>query len=58
MIRFTFDISKIVLEGIGGFMMGHIVQMQMLGYKKIAGEIPGCQENALAKSFEISPHMI
>ena len=26
--------------------------------KKIAGEIRGCHENALAKSFEMSPHMI
>jgi len=36
----------------------HIVQIQRLGYKKIAGEITGCHEKALAKSFEMSPHMI
>ena len=35
----------------------HIVQIQRLGYKKIAGEIRGYHENALAKSFETSPHI-
>ena len=35
----------------------YIVQIQRLGYEKIAGEIQSCHENALAKSFEMSPHM-
>ena len=36
----------------------HIIQIQRLGYEKIAGKIRGCQENVLAKSFETNPHMI
>ena len=36
----------------------HIVQMQRLDTKKIAVKIHDCHENALAKSFEMSPHMI
>ena len=36
----------------------HIGQIHRLGDEKIAGEIRGCYENALAKSFEMSPYMI
>ena len=42
----------------GAFLSLDIVQIQRLGYKKkVAGEIRGCHENAIAKSFEMSPHM-
>jgi len=36
----------------------YIVQMQRLGYKKIAREIRGCHENTLANRFDTNPHMI
>ena len=39
-------------------MLPHIVQIQRLGYAKIAGEFRDCHENALAKGFETSPHSI